>query len=107
MSGKMNRSAECAERRRAEDAARRAAASLRNDELLKSDNFRDFLAAIAGRAEYFHAEYSRPDEWYAGYHAALRDIVNGVVMNSSRGADWLRDYAAKEAEKHAKTEKNT
>lgn len=107
MSWRMNRSAEFAERKREEAAARRAAASLRNDELLKSDNFRDFLAALANRAEYFHADYSRPDEWYAGYHAALRDIVNGVVMNSSKGADWLRDYAAQEAEKHAKTENDT
>lgn len=107
MSERMNRTAENADRRQSEAAARRAAASLRNDELLENANFRDFLAALAGRAEYFHAEYSRPDEWYAGYHAALRDIVNGVVMNSSRGADWLRDYAAREAEKRTKTEKST
>ena len=87
-----------------ERRARRAALRLRNDELLKDGNFRSFLAALADKAEYFHAEHSRPDEWYAGYHAAMRDIVNGVVMNSSAGAGWLRDYAANRAEEHAKKE---
>lgn len=87
-----------------ERRARRAAAKLRNDGLLEIDGFRDFLAAIADRAEYFGADYSRPDEWYAGYHAALRDMVNGVVMNSSAGAEWLREYAAKKAARNEKQE---
>lgn len=107
MSDRMRKSAGLMEQASADRNARRAAAALRNDSLLGNADFSDFLAALANRAEYFHADYSRPDEWYAGYHAAFRDIVNGVVMNSSKGADWLRDYAAQEAEKHAKTENDT
>ena len=70
----------------------------RNDALFENANFRDFLADVANRALYFRPLTGLPDE---ALHAtlALRDIVNGLVVNSSRGADWLREYAAASAVK--------
>lgn len=73
--------------------ARRAELSRRNDELLENDAFRAFLRELAGRAEYFSARYDLPSEWGRGYRDAYMDIVNGIVMNSSKGAEWLKDYA--------------
>lgn len=105
MSERMNISAEKKSAAAAERKARRSEASRRNDELLENGNFRAFLAAIAARAGYFRASRPMPDEWGRGYRDALTDIVNGVVMNSTKGADWLRDYAAGMAEKHTNTEK--
>lgn len=103
---KMGRNAQRAEKKEAEQKARRAQSRLRNDTLLKSDAFCEFLSSVANLGGYFCAEYSRQDPWHEGYHAALRDLVNGIVMNSSSGAAWLRDYAEKKAAEHKKTEKN-
>ena len=103
---KMGINAQRVEKQEAERKVRRAQSLLRNDTLLKLEEFRQFLSSVADLGGYFRAEYSRQDPWYEGYHAALRDIVNGIVMNSSSGAVWLRDYAEKKAAEHKKVEKN-
>lgn len=106
MSDKVERLGGAAAHRAADAAARkaaRAAARLELDALMDDARFGAFMERIAERAGYFSAEAPR-DEWTCGYRAALRDLVNGVVMNSSRGAAWLSAYAAGKAENREKTE---
>lgn len=75
----------------------------RNDALFGSDDFRDFLEDVAHRAGYFSANAVLPG-FLAGYNAALRDIVNGLVVNSKDGAKWLSAYATKVASARTKEE---
>lgn len=83
------------EREKARDEARAEAARRisRNDTLFASAEFGEFLREVAQRAGYFSANAVLPG-FLAGYNAALRDIVNGLVVNSTRGPEWLRSYAA-------------
>ena len=76
---------------------KRSEAVMRNDALFSSKNFRAFLATVADRAGYFAASASSREEWFNGYAAALKDIVNGLIVNSTTGAEWLREYAAGKA----------
>ena len=76
----------------AEMRERRRAAKERNDGLLGSAAFREVLAEIADRGELLAA--ARPmDDWRAGYVGADRDIVNGILANSTLGPEWLAEYA--------------
>ena len=95
--------------KRAEEVRRRTRdeARIANDALLEGEAFRRFLAKVADRAGYLCAEWQSGGEWMQGYRAALRDIVNGVVVNSSSGAGWLMDYAAAKAAEKEKLEKET
>lgn len=95
--GRSPKKAETALERR----ARRAANAAELDGLLEDARFRAFLGKLADRAGYIAAEAPR-DEWTQGYRAALRDVVNGVVVNSSRGAAWLAAYVAGKAENRDK-----
>ena len=70
----------------------------RNDALLESSAFRDFLAAVANRAGYMDGTFGLP-EAERTRREALRDIVNGVIRNSSKGSEWLREYAESKANK--------
>ena len=90
--------AEAAEARRAEFAAR-------NDALLADGNFTEFLGEVADRARYLKAEYDGGGAWGAGYRAALRDLVNGIVVNSTHGPVWLGAYAAERTAKQQKKER--
>lgn len=95
--------AEAREEARKNERARIAADRQRNDDLLKNEAFRGFLSEIANRCGYFNAAMTNTD-WMTGYVAALRDLVNGVVCNSSTGAEWLREYAAMTAAKRTQGE---
>ena len=100
---RMSRAAGRAERRTLADRAQSQRKHERNDALFEDGSFRDFLADVADRAGYLAAE-SPLDDWMRGYRAALRDLVNGLVVNSSRGAGWLSAYAATHLAEQAKTE---
>lgn len=85
-----------AERRAAErerSRADRARRTARNDALFGDEGFCEFLREVAQRAGYFSASADLPG-FLAGYGAALRDVVNGLVVNSTRGPAWLCNYAA-------------
>jgi len=79
-------------------AERIVAKFARNDALFSSDAFRDFLTDLANRSLYFRSLTGLTDESRTAA-LTLRDIVSGIVVNSSRGAEWLRDYAAHTAVK--------
>ncbi len=65
----------------------------RNDALFENANFRDALSALADRALYLKSLTGLSNEsLFAAL--ALRDIVNGFVTNSSKGAYWLCEYTA-------------
>lgn len=95
--------------KRNEEASAKAAERLnakisRNDALFANADFCDFLNDLANRAVYFQPINGCQDE-YKTAALALREIVNGLVLNSSRGAEWLRAYAAQAATK-PKSENN-
>lgn len=73
--------------------AERARRIARNDALFADEGFCEFLREVAQRAGYFSAGAAMPG-FLAGYGAALRDVVNGLVVNSTRGPAWLCNYAA-------------
>lgn len=88
---------------RAEEAAAKAAERLnakvaRNDALFANADFRDLLDDVAARALLLKPALGLAPECQAAA-LALRDLVCGLVVNSSRGATWLRDYAARAAVK--------
>jgi len=86
-------------------AARRAEYAARNDALLADGNFAEFLGEVADRARYLKAEFEGGGAWGAGYRAALRDLVNGIVVNSTRGPVWLGAYAAEKIRKTTEKER--
>lgn len=86
---RFGRRAAACEQARAERARRIA----RNDALFANEDFGEFLREVAQRAGYFSANAVLPG-FLAGYNAALRDVVNGLVVNSTRGPAWLCNYAA-------------
>ena len=87
---------------------RRARLSVRYDSLLEMSAFREFLDDLADAGRFLAERPCPSDEWEQGRVSALRSIVDDVVVNSSRGAEWLREYAVKRAaggEVPRKTEK--
>ena len=80
----------------AERRERLCAAIARNDALLRDEGFKAVLAELADRGELLSA--ARPmDDWRAGYVGAYRDIVNGILANSTLGPEWLAEYAKAKA----------
>lgn len=90
-------------RREEEKAARRARLaelSRRNDALLESKDFRDWLKDIADVGSFLApANDGVYSDFQRGECAAFRMIVSRIVTHSTKGAAWLAEYAREKAEK--------
>ena len=90
-------------RREEEKAARRARLaelSRRNDALLESKDFRDWLKDIADVGCFLApANDGVYSDFQRGECAAFRMIVSRIVTHSTKGAAWLAEYAREKAVK--------
>lgn len=76
--------------------AAKAVASLVNDRLLGNPDFIVFLNAVASRGGLLNASM-QTSEWMNGYTSALKDLVFGIIKNSTKGVEWFRDYVARKS----------
>ncbi len=59
------------------------------DKLFEHDEFVEFLKGVALRSGMFRPSAGPRGEWYEGYSAALRDIVNHAVIHATKGEAML------------------
>lgn len=70
----------------------------RNDDLFGFAPFRDFLADVARAANYLGRTWSGGVDPMRDRQDGLRDLVTSVVVNSTKGPEWLRDLAKTRAD---------